>query len=182
MRGRRHDVPSSQRCLLPRVACLPIAGCLAMLVAAICLGSGWSRVNAIPPYMLPGPGWCWQTLVADGPPVALAARHAHAPPFEGFAARRRRRRRAGGAFNQSRLIEHSFYPYAVILQVTPVVAIAPLLLIYLPQPAGGAGLRLDRRVLPGAGQHHARAEFGRPQSRRPVSALRRVALAGAAGI
>ncbi len=39
------------------------------------------------------------------------------------------------AFNQSRLIEHSFYPYAVILQVTPVVAIAPLLLIYLPQQA-----------------------------------------------
>ncbi|MBV8823672.1 MAG: ABC transporter permease subunit, partial [Hyphomicrobiales bacterium] len=27
------------------------------------------------------------------------------------------------------------YPYAIILQVTPVVAIAPLLLIYLPQPA-----------------------------------------------
>ncbi len=38
-------------------------------------------------------------------------------------------------FNQSRLIEHSLYPYAVILQVTPVVAIAPLLLIYLPQEA-----------------------------------------------
>jgi NitT/TauT family transport system permease protein len=38
-------------------------------------------------------------------------------------------------FNVSRLIEQSFYPYAVILQVTPVVAIAPLLLIYLPQEA-----------------------------------------------
>ena len=37
-------------------------------------------------------------------------------------------------FNQWRLIESAFYPYAVILQVTPVVAIAPLLLIYLPQP------------------------------------------------
>ena len=37
-------------------------------------------------------------------------------------------------FSQSRLIEYSLYPYAVILQVTPVVAIAPLLLIYLPQP------------------------------------------------
>ena len=38
-------------------------------------------------------------------------------------------------FNQSRLIENCFYPYAVILQVTPVVAIAPLLLVYLPQYA-----------------------------------------------
>ena len=38
------------------------------------------------------------------------------------------------AFNQWRLVEYSLYPYAVILQVTPVVAVAPLLLIYLPQP------------------------------------------------
>src|SRR5262249_60508254 len=36
-------------------------------------------------------------------------------------------------FNQSRLVEYSFYPFAVILQVTPIVAIAPLLLVYLPQ-------------------------------------------------
>ena len=38
-------------------------------------------------------------------------------------------------FNQSRLVEYSLYPFAVILQVTPIVAIAPLLLIYLPQQA-----------------------------------------------
>jgi NitT/TauT family transport system permease protein len=38
-------------------------------------------------------------------------------------------------FNQSRLVEYSLYPYAVILQVTPIVAVAPLLLIYLPQRA-----------------------------------------------
>jgi NitT/TauT family transport system permease protein len=37
-------------------------------------------------------------------------------------------------FNLSRLVEYSFYPFAVILQVTPIVAVAPLLLIYLPQP------------------------------------------------
>jgi NitT/TauT family transport system permease protein len=36
-------------------------------------------------------------------------------------------------FNQSRWLEYSLFPYAVILQVTPVIAIAPLLLIYLPQ-------------------------------------------------
>ena len=34
-------------------------------------------------------------------------------------------------FAQSRWIERSFFPFAVALQVTPVVAIAPLLLIYL---------------------------------------------------
>ena len=36
-------------------------------------------------------------------------------------------------FNRSKWLEYSFLPYAVILQVTPVIAVAPLLLIYLPQ-------------------------------------------------
>ena len=34
-------------------------------------------------------------------------------------------------FSQSRLIEYALYPFAVVLQVTPVVAIAPLLLIWV---------------------------------------------------
>ena len=34
-------------------------------------------------------------------------------------------------FSQSRLIETALYPYAVVLQVTPVVAIAPLILIWV---------------------------------------------------
>ncbi|HUO90034.1 MAG TPA: ABC transporter permease subunit, partial [Rhizomicrobium sp.] len=34
-------------------------------------------------------------------------------------------------FSQSRVIEWALYPFAVVLQVTPVVAIAPLLLIWI---------------------------------------------------
>jgi len=34
-------------------------------------------------------------------------------------------------FSQSRPIEYALYPYAVVLQVTPVVALAPLLLIWI---------------------------------------------------
>ncbi len=34
-------------------------------------------------------------------------------------------------FSQSKLIETALYPYAVVLQVTPVVAIAPLILIWV---------------------------------------------------
>jgi NitT/TauT family transport system permease protein len=44
----------------------------------------------------------------------------------------------GGAiallFSLSRLIEISFLPYAVILQVTPIVAIAPLIIIWVRTP------------------------------------------------
>src|SRR6202034_2594118 len=34
----------------------------------------------------------------------------------------------------SRWLEYSLFPYAVVLQVPPGIAITPLLLIYLPQP------------------------------------------------
>jgi NitT/TauT family transport system permease protein len=137
------------------------------------------RINGIPPYILPSPGLVLATLVADWPILWSSLLATLETTLEGLALAV-----AGGIglavlFNQSRLIEHSLYPYAVILQVTPVVAIAPLLLIYLPQQACGAGLRLDRGVLSGAGQHHARTEFGRSQLGRPVPALRCVALAGA---
>jgi NitT/TauT family transport system permease protein len=93
------------------------------------------RINAIPPYILPGPGLVLSTLISDWPILWSSLLATLETTVEGFALAV-----VGGAglailFNQSRLIEHSLYPYAVILQVTPVVAIAPLLLIYLPQHA-----------------------------------------------
>ena len=93
------------------------------------------RVNALPPYILPGPGLVASTLVSDWPILWTSLLSTLETTLAGLALAV-----VGGvglaiAFNQSRLIEHSFYPYAVILQVTPVVAIAPLLLIYLPQQA-----------------------------------------------
>jgi NitT/TauT family transport system permease protein len=38
------------------------------------------------------------------------------------------------AFVQSRIIETAFFPYAVLLQVTPIVAIAPLIIIWVKDP------------------------------------------------
>jgi NitT/TauT family transport system permease protein len=92
------------------------------------------RILAIPPYILPGPGLVLTTLIADGPLLLNSLWVTLVTTFEGFLLAA-----IGGIglailFSQSRLIEYSLYPYAVILQVTPVVAIAPLLLIYLPQP------------------------------------------------
>jgi NitT/TauT family transport system permease protein len=93
------------------------------------------RINAIPPFILPGPGLVAATLVADWAVLGQSLLVTLMTTFEGFALAT-----VGGIglailFNQSRALEHSFYPFAVILQVTPVVAIAPLLLIYLPQQA-----------------------------------------------
>jgi NitT/TauT family transport system permease protein len=104
-----------------------------VLAAAIALWDAVVRLNDIPPYVLPGPGLVFATLVADGALLLHSLWVTLVTTFQGFLLAA-----AGGVglailFNQSRLVEYSFYPYAVTLQVTPVVAIAPLLLIYLPQ-------------------------------------------------
>jgi len=108
-------------------------------VAALALGIvAWDlvvRIKAIPPYVLPGPVLVAETLAGDWVILWHALLATLATTFEGLLLAL-----AGGIglavlFNQSRLLEYSLYPYAVILQVTPVVAIAPLLLIYLPQQA-----------------------------------------------
>lgn len=91
------------------------------------------RGFAIPPYVLPGPRLVLSTLIVDGALLWHSLLVTLTLTCEGFALAA-----IGGvfwavAFNQWRAIEYSFYPYAVILQVTPIVAIAPILLIYLPQ-------------------------------------------------
>ena len=73
------------------------------------------------------------TLVSDWPVLSQSLLTTLLTTLEGFLAAA-----IGGIalallFNQSKWLEYSLFPYAVILQVTPVIAIAPLLLIYLPQ-------------------------------------------------
>jgi NitT/TauT family transport system permease protein len=91
------------------------------------------RLNNIPPYVLPGPLAVFSTLIADWPVLSQSLGVTLLTTLEGFIAAA-----VGGVglallFNQSKWLEYSLFPYAVILQVTPVIAIAPLLLIYLPQ-------------------------------------------------
>ena len=97
----------------------------------------WQTIVAfedVPPYILPGPLLIVRTLWTDGPSllgsllvtlrVTLAALAAAAL--------------LGGAmavlFSLSRLLELSLFPYAVVLQVTPIVAIAPLIIIWVREP------------------------------------------------
>jgi NitT/TauT family transport system permease protein len=92
------------------------------------------RVRGIPPYILPGPLLIAETLWTDGPSllgsllvtlrVTLAALVAAAVLGGGIAL----------FFSLSRVLALSLFPYAVILQVTPIVAIAPLIIIWVREP------------------------------------------------
>jgi NitT/TauT family transport system permease protein len=108
---------------------------LAVLALFILAWDEVVRVNAIPPYLLPGPGLVLETLWSDRVLLFGSLLVTLTTTLEGFALALLGGIGLAVLFNQSRVIEYSLYPYAVILQVTPIVAIAPLLLIYLPQPA-----------------------------------------------
>ncbi len=92
------------------------------------------RAEGIPPYILPGPLLIAQTLWTDGPSlmgsllvtlrITLAALAAAAILGGGIAL----------LFSLSRILALSLFPYAVILQVTPIVAIAPLIIIWVREP------------------------------------------------
>jgi NitT/TauT family transport system permease protein len=104
-----------------------------VLAAGIAIWEAVVRVYAIPPYVLPGPSAVFSTLIGDWGVLSQSLLTTLLTTLEGFLAAA-----FGGVtlallFNQSRWLEYSLFPYAVILQVTPVIAIAPLLLIYLPQ-------------------------------------------------
>src|SRR5438874_11614390 len=113
---------------------LRIALPIVVLAFGLLLWEAIVWINHIPPYVLPGPGLILRTLVDDWELLSQSLAVTLATTIEGFLLAAFGGIGLAVLFNQSRLLEYSLYPYAVILQVTPIVAIAPLLLIYLPMP------------------------------------------------
>jgi len=113
---------------------LRIAAPLAVGAIFLALWQAAVRLSGEPVYILPAPSDIAQSLWVDGPSllgsllvtlrITLAALAA-AAIIGGLIAL---------VFSLSRLIEISFSPYAVILQVTPIVAIAPLIIIWIHIP------------------------------------------------
>ena len=106
-------------------------------VATLMLGvAAWYlvvKIYALPPVKLPAPGRVWDALIDDRGLLLESLEATLLITFEGFLLAAFGGIALAILFNVSRLVEYTLYPYAVILQVTPVLAIAPLLLIYLPQ-------------------------------------------------
>ena len=113
--------------------CLP----LTVLVLTIWF---WDRLvvwNEIPHYILPGPGRVWSTLVTDWLVLLEALQVTLQITLLALAVAVMGGVGLAVLFTQSRLFEMSLFPYAVVLQVTPIISIAPLIFIYVDSKIAG---------------------------------------------
>lgn len=116
--------PEVQRVLFPLIVALVLLG----------LWQGLVTVFEIPPYLVPSPLRVAQVLVADAGLLFGALATTLKITLLAFACAIAIGVLIAFAFVQSRLIETAFFPYAVLLQVTPIVAIAPLVIIWVKNP------------------------------------------------
>ena len=102
-----------------------------LLMIAVGLWEYLVWYHQIPKYLIPAPSLIAETLVKDGPSLMASSWFTVKLTFFSLGLAIIGGVLLGALFALSRPVELSLFPFAVILQVTPVVAIAPLILIYV---------------------------------------------------
>ena len=102
-----------------------------VLIGALALWELWVRLSGIPHYILPAPSLVLTTLWENLGSLAVSGLYTLKITFGALLLAV-----VGGvllavAFALSRTVELALFPFAIVLQVTPIVAIAPLILIYV---------------------------------------------------
>jgi NitT/TauT family transport system permease protein len=106
---------------------------IAPLVLGVLMLGLWEaavRLFAVPPYILPGPLLVARTLVTDWHTLMPSLLVTLGITLEALAAAVLVGGLLAVLFSLSRWVELSLFPYAIVLQVTPIVAIAPLIIIW----------------------------------------------------
>ena len=107
-------------------------GIIGMLVLA--LWEGLVVGLELPPYLIPSPFLTLQTLVSDSAVLFGALLVTLKITLLSFLMAVVLGVLVSFVFVQSKAIETALFPYAVLLQVTPIVAIAPLIIIWVKDP------------------------------------------------
>jgi NitT/TauT family transport system permease protein len=100
-------------------------------IAVLALWEWIVRAYDVPPYILPGPILIATTMWTDGPSLLGSLWVTLQIAFTALALAVAIAVALAVLMSQSRWIEASLLPYAIILQVTPIVAIAPLIIIWV---------------------------------------------------
>jgi len=104
---------------------------IVVAIGVLALWQAWTVLDDVPTYLVPSPLVVARTLVTDagllfaslGVTVSIALKALALAIVAGVA--------IALVFVQSRWIEAAFTPYVVLMQVTPIVAIAPLIIIWV---------------------------------------------------
>lgn len=104
---------------------------LAVGVLAVLAWDMLVRVMKLPPYLLPSPLLVFKALVTDWSDLFPSLLITLQITVVAFGAAVASGVLLAMLFTQSKWIERSLFPYAVLLQTTPIVAIAPLIIIWL---------------------------------------------------
>lgn len=116
--------PKVQRVLLPALVGLVLLLVWQSLVTGL----------ELPPYLVPSPLLMLQTLMTDWAALGLSLWVTVKITLLAFALAIVAGVLISFVFVQSKLIETALFPYAVLLQVTPIVAVAPLIIIWVKDP------------------------------------------------
>lgn len=104
----------------------------AVVGIAVLLGwQEWVRTSGVSPLVLAAPTDIWAAFIDNFAVLMSALWFTLRITLFAFIAATVAGVALAILFSQSRIVEYALYPYAVVLQVTPVVAIAPLLLIWI---------------------------------------------------
>lgn len=85
----------------------------------------------IPKFVLPSPLLIWKSFIANFWPLMESLWFTLTVTIEAFIAAVIGGIALAVVFSQSKFIARAFFPYAVILQVTPIISIAPLIVIWV---------------------------------------------------
>jgi NitT/TauT family transport system permease protein len=110
---------------------LPVAAPIVIGVAILGIWQLLCTALAVPDYLFPAPASIWHALTANWYSLFAALLGTLKVTLLAFALAVICGTAVALLFAQSRLIEISLLPYAVMLQVTPIVAIAPLIIILI---------------------------------------------------
>ncbi|HEY1226735.1 MAG TPA: ABC transporter permease, partial [Ramlibacter sp.] len=116
--------PRVQRVIYPLAVGVVLVGLWQALVSAM----------ELPPYLVPSPFLMMQTLVTDWAALGGALFTTLKITVFSFVLATIVGVLVSFLFVQSKRIETALFPYAVLLQVTPIVAVAPLIIIWVKNP------------------------------------------------
>lgn len=103
---------------------------MVVLAAAIAVWDLGVRVSHVQPFVLPGPLAVGQALVEHAGDLLKATRSTAACALAGFALSLVVGCVLAFIMAQARLLERSLYPYAIFLQTVPIIAIAPIIVLW----------------------------------------------------